>query len=247
MCSKMHFISIEQTNFAVVSVCICTVLNEADLSRRSALTTHLGQCLLWWCQHQRGWAPPPSPLSPRYQPAGCKESALRDNLRPCNCPLRRTILFRRGPIAYHNHNIAIESTESVAAVTLLPWWCVWGTFLWLSWQTPQSTQSSHWPHPDRCTWGWGRLPRWRTASPDLHCRSLNWQLHAAENSHKNVCDPDSCATILFFHQPANFRKTSGCYLQAIWMISSKFFPVFHRVVFMDGCEESVLREREREK
>lgn len=27
------------------------------------------------------------------------------------------------------------------------------------------------------------------------------------------------------------------------MISSKVFPVFYRVVFMNGCEESVLKEK----
>lgn len=31
--------------------------------------THLARCPLWWCQHQRGWAPPPSPLLQCCQPA----------------------------------------------------------------------------------------------------------------------------------------------------------------------------------
>lgn len=76
-----------------------------------------------------------------------------------------------------------QSSSQSGEPSLLPWWCAWETFLWPSWQTPQSTQSSRWPRPDRCTWGRGWLPRWHTASPDLRCRCLSWQLHAGERNH----------------------------------------------------------------
>lgn len=127
----------------------------------TSVSTHLARCPLWWCQHRRVWAPPPSPRLPRCQPARQTASALRHNLTA-------------HPVT------ASQGGEP----SLLPWWCVWGTFLWPSWRTPQSTQSSRWPRPDRCTWGRGRLPRWHTASPGLRCRCLSWQLHAVEKSHK---------------------------------------------------------------
>lgn len=46
----------------------------------TVVPTHLARCRLWWCQHRRGWAPPPSPLLLRYQPARQTALALRHNL-----------------------------------------------------------------------------------------------------------------------------------------------------------------------
>lgn len=60
---------------------------------------------------------------------------------------------------------------------------------------------------------------------------------------KNVCNYDCYVTIVCVSNNLLKIRDWWCYLQAVWMISSKVFPVFYRVVFMNGCEEGVLNRK----
>lgn len=57
---------------------------------------------------------------------------------------------------------------------------------------------------------------------------------------KNVCNYDCYATTICVSNNLLKKRDWWCYLQAVWMIRSKVFPVFYGVVFMNGCEEGVL-------
>lgn len=60
---------------------------------------------------------------------------------------------------------------------------------------------------------------------------------------KNVCNFDCYATIICVSNNLLKKRDWWCYLQAVWMIRSKVFPVLYRVVFMNGCEEGVLNRK----
>lgn len=57
---------------------------------------------------------------------------------------------------------------------------------------------------------------------------------------KKVCNYDCYVTTICVSNNLLKKRDWWCYLQAVWMIRSKVFPVFYRVVFMNGCEEGVL-------